>query len=152
MKNQALHLLTGLCLVALALQLFTGCASVQPLSATTQARITTGLKLAASIGGTEILMEHPDWRQQFIEASQDLSYIENASGQVGIAQVIAIVQRLPIKELHSPRAVLYAQTGVLLLNEVGVETELPLEASRDVKAVAGALRVGIDMALAATAP
>jgi hypothetical protein len=137
-------------LLTIALIVTNGCATT--MSQTTQQRVVIGVKLAASIGGSEILMEHPDWRQQFIEASQDLSYIENADGQVGISQVIAIVKRLPVKELHSPRAILYANTGVLLLNEVGVATELPLEQSKDVKAVAAALREGIEIALEATAP
>ena len=150
MKTKSLFVLTALaaCL-AVAIIATSGCATT--MSQTTQQRVVIGVKLAASIGGAEILVEHPDWRVHFQRAADDLKIIE-AGDTVSISQVIAIVQRLPVKELHSPRAVLYANTGVLLLNEVGVATELPLEQSKDVKAVAAALREGIENALEATAP
>lgn len=129
----------------------TGCVGPNQPRPTTQQRIETGLKIAGQIGTGIALTEHPEWRNGFEKAVQDLKIIESGD-VVTIQHLLAIIQRLPVKELKSPNAILYIQSGILLLNEFGVPNELPLEQSANVKSAAKSLREGIEFGLLTVNP
>ena len=74
----------------------------------------------------------------------------NAPGDVGIAEVIAIAQRLPVNELHSAEAQLLIGGGLTLLDSFGVQTAINPESSAKVKRIAQAIKDGVDRALAVT--
>lgn len=114
-------------------------------------RLESRVRIVAQLGAGEALLEHKDWKPAFQTAAADLRIIE-AGETVSIAQVVAIVQRLPVKELQSDRTKLYVATGMLILLEAGTPTELNPDTSAGVKAVARGLRTGIENAVAYVAP
>lgn len=133
-------------LLAGAVALAAGCATQQQNDA-----LERRVKLVAQLGTGEALFAHPTWRADFEKAVASLKVVE-AGDSVSVAQVVAVIQRLPLAEINSPRGRLYVATGLLLLEEAGVPTELDPDGSRSVKAVARGIRVGIENALAYTAP
>ena len=135
--------LLAVALVAFALALWPGCKTATPAS------LERRVQIIAQLGAGEALFEHKDWKDEFELAAADLRIIE-AGDTVNIAQVVAIVQRLPVKELQSPRGKLYVATGLLLIMEAGVPSELDPDTSAGVKAVARGLRIGIENAIAYT--
>lgn len=126
----------------------TGCVTTP----TQQKRVETGLKVAAQIGGAIILTENPELRPGFLRAIEDLKVIESGTNTVSVHDVLAIIQRADIKELKSPQAALYVNSAILLLNEFGVPTEVPLEQSAQAKAYARALREGLEVAIEVVQP
>lgn len=133
-------------MLACAVALAAGCATTQQNNA-----LERRVKLVAQLGTGEALFAHPDWRADFERATASLKVIE-AGDAVSVAQVVAVIQRLPLSEINSPRGRLYVATGLLLLEEAGVPTELDPDGSASVKAVARGIRVGMENALAYTSP
>lgn len=134
--------LTPLFVPALALAFLAGCLSPQG-----QADLERRLERVTTLGVDAILIEHPQWTNEFRLAATDLRIIEATTNNVGIEQVIAIVRRLPVKELRTPQARLYINAGIFILEEAGVPLEVNPESSARIKGVAGALRRGIETAL-----
>lgn len=142
MKKIFINLLS----IVAATSILVGCTTVP--TETQQARIESGVKVAAQVGTQIVLMEKPELKSGFVKASADLKVLAVSTNAIGIQDVLAVVQRLDVKELKSPRAALYITSGVLLINELGVPQTIPLEQSQSIRGVAKALSDGIDFALA----
>ena len=120
-------------LLAALLILAPGCANVR------------GLKTAAYLGTALAIEEHPNWKPQFQKAYDDLGIIE-AADTIGLPEVLAILHRLPVKELQSNKARIVITGTVLLVEEVG-SPELNPVATGKLKAVVVEIRKGIKLAL-----
>ena len=81
-------------------------------------RIESGVRAAATIGTYEALTERPDWAVAFDTARQELIEIA-AADRIDFYLVYGIVNRLPVNELKSDRAVVYITAATLLLEEAG---------------------------------
>lgn len=104
-----------------------------------------GVKTAAYLGTALAIEEHPNWKPQFQKAYDDLGIIE-AADTVGLPEVLAILHRLPVKELQSNKARIVITGTVLLVEEVG-SPELNPVATGKLKAVVVEIRKGIKLAL-----
>ncbi len=131
----------ALALLALSLALLPGCSSMQP---STQKRVETATKLAAYIGTTEYLRVHPEQRPGFELAVEALSQIETAP-TVDLTALLAVVNRLPVKELKSDRSQMFITSAAILLTDYG--EALPLERLNELRPVAVSIREGIQLAL-----
>ena len=128
----------------------TGCVTTQ--NQTQQQKIESGLLLASQLGGTLVLVKHPELRPGFVLAIEDLRMIENSTNNVGVSHILVILQRLNVEQLESPEAVIYITSGILLLNQMNVQTELPLEQSNNAKGMARAIRTGLEVAVSTVPP
>lgn len=99
--------------------------------------------VAAYVGTAEALREHPDWRDEFEQASAELALLEQ--GPIDIIALVEIVQRLPVKELRSDRAVLYISAATILLSDH--LNSIPIERLENIRPIISALRRGIDRGL-----
>lgn len=129
----------SLLLCALALN-FPGCATAPQ----TTARIASAGKVAAYVGTAEFLRAHPEARIGF-EAARDSLRVLETSGHVDLAMLLAIVNRLPVKELRSERALIIVTAATILITDFG--GALPLEQLDNLKPVARAIREGIELGL-----
>ena len=119
---------------------FTGCQT----SAPTQQRVQTAAKLAAYIGTTEYLRVQPDKRPGFVLAVEALKQIESAP-TVDLPTLLAVVNKLPTKELRSARAQMFITSATILLSDYG--GQLPLDKLNELKPVAISIREGIELGL-----
>lgn len=104
-----------------------------------------GVKTAAYLGTALAIEEHPNWKPQFQKAYDDLGIIE-AADTVGLPEVLAILHRLPIKELKSPKAVIIITATALLIEETGSPELSPVTTAK-LRPVVKDLRAGIKLAL-----
>jgi len=58
------------------------------------------IKLAAYVGTSEALLQHPEWKPKFEIAASDLYTLESSTN-IDAASILAIASRLPVKELKS---------------------------------------------------
>jgi hypothetical protein len=129
-------------LLAICATLLTGCAYLKANPQATT-RIATGVSVAAYVGTTETLRDHPEYRSGFQLAVTDLKILE--SGPVDTIKLLEIVNRLPVKELKSSRANMIITAATIILNdEIGAT---PLEKLDDLKPVITAIRQGIERGL-----
>lgn len=110
------------------------------------------VKTAAKEGTRLPLIEHPEWRDSYVQAVNQLKVIE-ASPTIDFSLVTKIVQQLPLQQLKSPEAQIAIEGGTLILNTVDAYLAsqgkgLSLEQVNDVKAVVTALRQGVEEGLA----
>lgn len=120
----------------------TGCST---LSNNDLTRITSATKIAAYVGTSTALRQNPNWRASFIAASADLKVLETAE-TLDLAQILAIVQRLPVKELKGETAMIVITSATILITEFNVST-IPLERVEQLRPIVTALRQGIDLGL-----
>lgn len=106
---------------------------------------TRGVKTAAYLGTALALDEHPNWKPAFQQAYDDLGIIE-AAETIGLPEVLAILHRLPIKELKSPKAVIIITATALLIEETGSPELSPVTTAK-LRPVVKDLRAGIKLAL-----
>lgn len=137
MKTKSI--LASACL-ALALT-FAGCATTSPDQI---ARIASGSKTAAYIGTAEYLLVKPESRPAFLTARDELVVLENAA-VLDVATLLAIVNRLPVKELKSPQAVIIITGASLILSDVA--GSIPLDQVNNLRPVVTAIRQGIELGL-----
>ena len=123
---------------------FTGCATVKPGTTQTAARLHGVIKLAAYVGTTESLRQHPEWRSGFELALVELKRIETVE-KIDFTTILAIVNRLPVKELRSERATMFITSGTILLHEQ--LQSIDLEKAEDLRGTVKALREGIELGL-----
>lgn len=128
------------CLLALALA--AGCATAP--NSNTVARIKTSAKLAAYVGSAEYLRARPETRPGFILALESLKEIESAP-TVDLTTLLAVVNRLPTKDLRSERAQLLITSATIMLSDFG--GQLPLEQLNELRPVVTAIREGVELAL-----
>ncbi len=134
-------LILGALLIAAAL-CFTGCQTAG--NRDTAARVQTAAKLAAYVGTTEYLRARPETRPGFVLAVEALKQIETAE-TVDLPTLLAVVNKLPVKNLHSDRAQMIVTTATILLSDFA--GALPLEKLNELKPVATSIREGVELAL-----
>lgn len=110
-------------------------------------RVARVSREAATIGTTEVITHHQDWRPQFQLAADELKTLETAP-TIGVDDLLAIAQRLPVKELKSDTARLSFQGATLLISAIDVP-ELPADRVAELQPIARAIREGIEAGLAA---
>lgn len=133
-------ILSTLVLVASVALFAAGCAS----NPTTQKSIISTARVAAFVGTSEALVQHPEWQPKFELAAAQLATLE-ASTNLDAATLLAIAQQLPVKELKSDQARIYITAATLLISDYA--SAVPLEKIGELKPVAAAIREGITMAL-----
>lgn len=118
-----------------------GCSTVQP---ETRARIESAAKLTAYIGSSEYLRAHPETRPAFVLARDELTRLSTAE-QLDFPTLLAVVDRLPVKELKSERTQLIVTSATLLLSDYA--GALPVERLKELQPLAAALAAGLDLGL-----
>lgn len=124
--------------------LLLACIGCQSLGPTDVNRVAGSVKIAAFTGTSYALIEHPEWRQAFTDAEKELRFIE-AQPTIDFATIMAVVTRLPIKELKSEKAVLSITAGTLLLYQYG--DSLLIDEIENLRPIVVALREGIALGL-----
>lgn len=129
-------------ILAMATLLFTtGCAGVSK----------TG-KLAGYMGTSTALTQHPEWRPHFVQAEKDLAVLE-AQETIDIVTLLAVMNRLPIKELKSPEARIVITTVTITIEEFnGESVALDQVKTEELRKFIHRLREGINLALLQSAP
>lgn len=107
------------------------------------------VKVAAYVGTSEGLKAHPEWRTGFETAAVALGTLETAE-TLDMADILAVVDKLPLKQLKSDKAVLLITSGTILLQELGGSI-IPLDTSQ-LQPIAKALREGVQLGLGQTPP
>lgn len=133
--------LTALLLATLLL--FTGCATT-PVA--TAKRIQSAAKVAAYVGTWEFIHQKPEARAAFQTAHDELVFLESQE-TIDLVTLLAIVHRLPVKELKSPQAQLIIGASMLLLSDYA--GSLPVGDMATLKPLVSAIREGIALGLAA---
>lgn len=103
------------------------------------------VKTAAYVGTHYALVKHPEWKQDFELAANELRGLEN-SETIDFVTILAIINRLPIKELKSDNAAIVVTSATILLSEYGGRI-VPVEQVAKAKPIAAAIRQGIELAL-----
>lgn len=136
--------------VPVALAMLLGLSALSPgcstLNQTDSQRVASAAKVAAYVGTSTALRNHPEWLPNFINARNDLKVLETADS-LDIAQILAIINRLPVKELKSDTAAIVITSATILISEYGV-SEIPLEKLKQLQPIVTAIRQGIDLELA----
>lgn len=105
----------------------------------------------AAIDGTAyVLNAHPEWRPQFQQAEDDLNLLV-ASPSINLDDILAIVQKLPVKELKGSTAQMSFEGAQLAISLVGLPA-LPAAANADAQAIASAIASGIATGIANAPP
>jgi hypothetical protein len=144
MKQLTLGLL--LCAFALSIGCKIGPAYVegQPETPTAE-KLAPAVKTAAMVGTVYALKEHPEWRPHFVTAVSELAILENAE-TIDFPTIMAIVMRLPVKELQSDEAQLAITGATILLAGYG-DRLVNLENVENVRLIAKSLREGITLGI-----
>lgn len=94
-----------------AVALFTGCTTVK-----NEQSLESKSKAVAYIATVKVLEEKPQWQPHFEHARDDLKIIL-AAETIGLPEVLAIVQRLPIKELKGNDATLIIGASMIFFED-----------------------------------
>lgn len=161
-----------LVLCAAVVGVATGCAVFQKTAVTVDPKTGIGqtnqvfdvqkvvpiVRTAAEEGTRYPLLEHPEWREQYLQALAELKVIEG-SDSIDFSLVTKIVEQLPLPQLKSTTALIAIDGGKLALSLVDAYLQangdsLSLEQTNDARAVVTALRQGVEAGLGnpATAP
>lgn len=122
----------------------TGCATT-PENVT---RVASASKIAAYVGTAAALQQKPAWRPGFVTAVAELKALE-ASETIDFVTLLAIVNRLPIKELKSPEAVLIISGATLVLQEYGGQL-VDIGQIEKIRPIVTAIRQGVELGLGPT--
>jgi len=141
----ALLSVTLLTTPVLVLPLLTGCASLgDGLSGSNAQRINTSVKLAAYLGTQAYLTKNPQTRPAFVLASGELRALAVADN-IDAVSLLAIVNRLPVKQLESPQSKVIVTAATIILSDFA--GELQLDQLKQLQPVALAMADGIDLGL-----
>ena len=138
MKN-ILHYLTVM-LVASGLVLG-GCATTGSGGKKDYSKV---IKTIVWAGTSYAIMEHPEWRESFELAANQLDLLATAD-TIDYTTVVAIIQALPVKELKSSEGILAITAVSLLLSDY--EGTIDLTKVEQVKPIVIALRDGIRLGI-----
>lgn len=105
----------------------------------------SSIKTAAYTGTALALSEKPEWRPHFQKAYDDLGILENAT-TIGLPEVLAILNRLPVKELKSDKAVIIITATVLMVSEAGAP-EVDVITTEKLRPTIKKMREGMKLAL-----
>lgn len=131
--------------VAFAIASLVGCSTTSGTKQVDVQDFIPAIKTAAMVGTTYSLNEHPEWRSGFETAAKELKVLETAD-KIDFATIMAIVTRLPVKELQSSDARLAISGATILLSGYGNKI-VALEKLDNVRPVATALREGIELGM-----
>lgn len=107
-------------------------------------RIASAVKVAAYVGTAAYLADHPDKRVDFERAHYELEFIERTE-VIDFATVLAIVNRLPVKELKSDDARLIITGATILLADYA--GQLRLDQLEQLRPIVKAMKDGIALGL-----
>lgn len=106
--------------------------------------IAPRLELLSTLATQEILIDNPGWREDFQLVSQNLAIL-TAKESITVADIIAVIRTLKIKELQSREARL-AFAGAQIVFMEGTQT-IELKNNADLRLYAQAIQRGIDAGL-----
>lgn len=109
------------------------------------ARVASVSRQAATVGTSEVLASHPEWRPQFQLAADQLSALAK-SPSIGLQDILNIAQQLPVTELKSQTARLSFEGATLLISALDVP-ELPADRLAQLQPIAQAIADGINAGL-----
>lgn len=109
-------------------------------------RIALAVKEAATIGTSEAVRDHPEWRPHFEDVSNELELLEKQE-TITVGQLLEEINQLPVSELSSDRARLIMASARFTIAIAGW-SDVELKQSEQVRPVIIALREGIDAGLA----
>jgi len=104
-------------------------------------RVATISRQAATVGTSEVLASHPEWRPQFQLAADHLRLLAT-SPSISLDSLIAIAQQLPVKELKSQTARLSFEGATLLISAIDVP-QVPADRLAELQPIALAIADGI---------
>lgn len=127
------------------LPLMTGCASLNDgLSSSNAQRIQTSVKLAAYLGTQAYLTKHPETRPAFVIARDELRAL-STSDNIDAVTLLAIFNRLPVKQLESGQSKLIITSATIILSDLA--GELQLDQLKQLQPIAAAGADGITLGL-----
>lgn len=131
----------GLLILCLLLILSTtfGCAS-RPTPASVENKSYAITRLVSA----KVLAAHPDWRDEFTVARDDLKILEAAEA-ITITELLEIVKRLPVDELQDGDVALYIETGILFFSDE--LSQIAIKNPEEVRAAATGMRRALDKTL-----
>lgn len=143
MKRILSALLSASLLIApvAVLPLVSGCST---LSGENGQRIKTSVKLAAYLGTSAYLQKHPETRPAFVIARDELVALSTADN-IDAVTLLAIVNRLPIKELEGEQSKIIITAATIILSDFA--GELQLDQLKQLQPIAAALAEGITLGL-----
>lgn len=106
---------------------------------------TPAITTAALFGTHYTLQERPDWKPYFTAAAAELAVLETAE-KIDFNTILAVVLRLPVKELNSPDARLAIAGATILLQGYSGKI-VELDKLENVRPIARALREGITLGI-----
>jgi hypothetical protein len=105
------------------------------------ARVATISRQAATVGTSEVLASHPEWRPQFQLAADNLRLLAT-SPSISLDSLLQIARKLPVKELKSQTARLSFEGATLLISAIDVP-QLPADRLAELQPIALAIADGI---------
>ena len=147
MKKHLIKLLLAGALCLPVTTTFTGCAILSGNTAPeTMAMYVADMRDIGELGTRAALMENADLKPEIIKARDSLKALESLpDGDVTLDDLIAVVSKLPIDALQTPRAQLYIFGGKILLRHV--QQSVNLSQISNIKPLVTALRQGMDAGL-----
>lgn len=128
--------------LSVALLLSPGCASLN--NPTTAQRVQSAAKIAAYVGTTEYVRAHPETKPAFVIARDELRVLATAEA-LDFATLLAVINKLPVKEIKNERATMVITVAGLLLSDYA--GSLPVDRLATLQPVAAAIASGIDLGL-----
>lgn len=147
MKKFLSALFSALLIVApiTTLPLLSGCASLSDgLSSSNAQRIQTSVKLAAYLGTQAYLTKHPETRPAFVIARDELRVL-STSDNIDAVTLLAIFNRLPVKQLESGQSKLIITAATIILSDFA--GELQLDQLKQLQPIAASGADGITLGL-----
>lgn len=127
------------------LPLLSGCASLNDgLSSSNAQRIQTSVKLAAYLGTSAYLTKNPQTRPAFVIARDELVALSTADN-IDAVTLLAIVNRLPIKELNGDQSKIIITAATIILSDFA--GQLQLDQLKQLQPIAAAMAEGITLGL-----
>lgn len=127
------------------LPMLTGCASLNDgLSSSNAKRIQTSVKLAAYLGTQAYLTKHPETRPAFVIARDELRVL-STSDNIDAVSLLAIFNRLPVKQLESGQSKLIITAATIILSDFS--GELQLDQLKQLQPIAASGSDGITLGL-----
>jgi hypothetical protein len=136
---------TPLILLALCAMICAGCKTTGGQSTITPGRVATVAEFAAFEGATIWLAKHPEDRLAFEVARDALTVLYNGTNATP-ADVRAVFEKLPIKELKGSEGAVYIG-GAIILYDALVRENVNLDSNEWLKPVILGLKHGLDSAL-----
>lgn len=109
-------------------------------------RIAAAVKEAATLGTSEAVRDHPEWRPHFDYATEELELLEKQD-QITVANLLDVLSRLPVSELSSDQARIIMSVARLTIAVAGW-SDVKIVQTQQLRPVIIALREGIDAGLA----